>query len=178
VNEDLEVIRRILAGDTEAFRLLVVRYQRPLFGFIRNLVPGPDGEDIAQDVFLAAFANLASFDPSRAGFSTWLFTIARNRCLAALKKRRPVLCARLPERADSRTPDVEASEEEWFRRLDDALEQLPVEQRTAFVLAELQGLAHDEIARMEGVSVGTVKSRLSRAREKLRALLPRPAEKS
>jgi RNA polymerase sigma-70 factor (ECF subfamily) len=177
VNEDLEVIRRILSGDTEAFRLLVVRYQRPLFGFIRNLVPGPDGEDIAQDVFLAAFANLAFFDPARAGFSTWLFTIARNRCLAALKKRRPVLCGRLPERADNRSPEAEASAEEWFRRLDAALEQLPFEQRTTFVLAEMQGFAHEEIARIEGVSVGTVKSRLSRARDKLRSLLPRPAEK-
>src|SRR5262249_16336034 len=86
VNEDLEGIRRTLAGDTEAFRLLVVRYQRPLFGFIRNLVGGTESEDVAQDVFLAAFANLASFDPARATFSTWLFTIARNRCLAALKK--------------------------------------------------------------------------------------------
>jgi RNA polymerase sigma-70 factor (ECF subfamily) len=178
VNEDLEVIRRILAGDTDAFRLLVVRYQRPLFCLIRNLVPGPDAEDIAQDVFLAAFANLAGFDQARAGFSTWLFTIARNRCLAALKKRRPVLCARLPERADSRTPEAEASEEEWFRRLDAALEQLPFGQRTAFVLAQMQGLALDEIARIEGVSVGTVKSRLGRARDKLRALLPRPVERS
>jgi RNA polymerase sigma-70 factor (ECF subfamily) len=177
VNEDLEVIRRILAGDTESFRLLVVRYQRPLFAVIRNLVPGPDVEDIAQDVFLAAFANLAAFDPARASFSTWLFTIARNRCLAALKKRRPVLCDRLPEAADCRTPEREASEEEWFRRLDAALEQLPFGQRTAFVLAELQGLAHEEIARIEGVSVGTVKSRLSRARDKLRALLPRPVER-
>ena len=62
-------------------------------------------------------------------------------------------------------------EEELYRRLDAGLAALPPEQKTAFVLAEIQGLHHDEIARIEGIPVGTVKSRVSRAREKLRSLL-------
>jgi RNA polymerase sigma-70 factor, ECF subfamily len=174
---DLEVIRLILAGDVESFRSLVDRYQRPLFSLIRNLAPaGADYEDLAQDVFLAAFRNLASFDPNRAAFSTWLFTIARNRCRNELSRRRPVSGDTLPERIDPRAPDQDAAEAELFRQLDAALDALPFEQRTAFVLAELQGLTYEEISKIEGVGLGTVKSRIARAREKLRSLLRHTAE--
>jgi RNA polymerase sigma-70 factor, ECF subfamily len=174
---DLQVIRCILTGDVEAFRFLVERYQRPLFCLIHNLTPATvDREGIAQDVFLAAYRNLASFDPSRAAFSTWLFTIARNRCRNELSRRRPVVSESIPEGIDLRSPDRDAAEAELFRQLDAALDALPFEQRTAFVLAELQGLTYDEISKIEGVGLGTVKSRISRAREKLRALLQNTAE--
>jgi RNA polymerase sigma-70 factor (ECF subfamily) len=174
---DVEVIRRIRAGDVESFRFLVERYQRPLFSLIRNLTAATvDHESIAQDVFLAAYRNLASFDPSRAAFSTWLFTIGRNCCRNEVSRRRPVVREAIPEGIDPRSPDRDAAEAELFRQLDAALESLPFEQRTAFVLAELQGLTYEEISKIERVGLGTVKSRISRAREKLRALLPNPAE--
>jgi RNA polymerase sigma-70 factor (ECF subfamily) len=169
---DLDAIRLVLDGDAESFAVLVRRYQGPLCVLVRNLLPrGADWEDIAQDVFLAAFANLRSFDAARASFRTWLFTIARNRCFNALKRRRPILPGELPEGADAHTPDAEAERREWFGRLDTALDELPFEQKTAFVLAEIQDLSCEEIGRIEGVSVGTVKSRLARARQKLRAAL-------
>jgi RNA polymerase sigma-70 factor (ECF subfamily) len=82
----------------------------------------------------------------------------------------------LPEGAELRTPDAELAGAEWFRQLDEALAALPFEQKTAFVLAEIQGLPHEEVARIEGVRPGTVKSRVSRAREKLRARLRPTAE--
>jgi RNA polymerase sigma-70 factor, ECF subfamily len=177
MGDDLPVIRRVLGGDVEAFRLLVEKYQGPLLCLIRNVIgDAQEGEDLAQDVFLAAYANLASFDPGRAAFSTWLFTIARNKCRNARKKRRPVAMGDLPEGAELRTPDAELAGAEWFRQLDEALAALPFEQKTAFVLAEIQGLPHEEVARIEGVRPGTVKSRVSRAREKLRARLRPTAE--
>ena len=71
----------------------------------------------------------------------------------------------------SRTPDAELTEAEWFRSLDKALDALPFAQKTVFVLAEIQELSLEVIARIEGVPVGTVKSRLGRAKEKLRSLL-------
>ena len=90
MNDDLDAIRRVLAADVESFRRLVERYQRPLLTLIRNLTPADtDHEGVAQEVFLAAFRSLASFDPKRSAFSTWLFTIARNRCRNELARRRP-----------------------------------------------------------------------------------------
>jgi RNA polymerase sigma-70 factor (ECF subfamily) len=177
MNDDRDAIRRVLAGDVESFRRVVERYQRPLLAMVRNLTPpDTDYEGIAQDAFLAAFRSLASFDPKRSAFSTWLFTIARNRCRNERARRRPVAGATLPDVIDPRSPERAASEAELFRLLDAALGALPFTQRSAFVLAELQGLSYDEVGRIEGVGVGTVKSRVARAREKLRRLLRHAAE--
>jgi RNA polymerase sigma-70 factor, ECF subfamily len=177
MTDDLNVIRRVLQGDTEAFRLLVKRHEGPVCAMIRNLIADRhDAEDVAQEVFLSAFTHLASYDPRQGAFSTWLFTIARNKCLNALKKRRPLALADLPEKPQRRTPESELDRAEWFGQLDAALAALPFEQRSAFVLAEIHGLSYAEIGTLEGVSQGTVKSRISRAREKLRALLRRLVE--
>ena len=92
MNGDLDPIRRVLAANVDSFRRLVERYQRPLLTLIRNLTPPKtDHEGVAQEVFLAAFRSLASFDPKRSAFSTWLFTITRNRCRNELARRRPVV---------------------------------------------------------------------------------------
>jgi RNA polymerase sigma-70 factor (ECF subfamily) len=177
MSDDLSVIRRVLDGDLESFRVLVHRYESPLHGLIRNLIPDAhEAEDVAQEAFLAAYRRLASYDPERAAFSTWLLTIARNKCLNARKRRRPAPLAGLPESAGASPPDRDLAEAEWFRLLDRALEALPFEQKTVFVLAEVQGLSLEEVGRVEGVPIGTVKSRLSRAKEKLRSLLGRTAE--
>src|SRR3954469_20520910 len=177
MNDDPDAIRRVLAGDVESFRRLVERYQRPLLTLVRNLTPpATDHEGVAQDVFLAAFRGLAGFDPERSAFSTWLFTIARNRCRNELARPRPVAGAALPDVVDPRSPERAASDAELFRQLDAALDALPFRQRSAFVLAELQGLSYEEVGRIEGIGVGTVKSRIARAREKLRCLLRHVAE--
>jgi RNA polymerase sigma-70 factor, ECF subfamily len=172
MNDDLPTIQRVLAGDRDAFRLLVERYQGPLLCLVGNIFADKnDCDDIAQDTFLAAYRRLGSYDPTKAKFSTWLLTIARNKCVNRHKKRKPVVVDELPPRLDYRGPDDDAVGAELFARLDRALDELPMEQKAAFVLAEIQGLPHDEICRIEGVPLGTVKSRISRAKEKLRALL-------
>lgn len=177
MTDDLDAIRRVLAGDVESFRRLVDRYQRPLLNLVRNLTPpGTDHEGVGQDVFLAAFRRLAWFDPKRSAFSTWLFTIARNRCRNELARRRPVAGGELPDVVDPRSPERAATEAELVRQLAAALDALPFEQRSAFVLTQLQGLSYEEVGRIEGVGVGTVKSRIARAREKLRCLLSHAAE--
>ena len=177
MSDDLDAIRRVLAGDVESFRRLVERYQRPLLTMVRNLTPpDADHEEVAQEAFLAAFRSLASFDPKLSAFSTWLFTIARNRCRNELARRRPAAGTELPDVVDPRSPERAASEAELFRRLDAALDALPFEQRSAFVLAQLQGLSYEEVGRIEGIGLGTVKSRIARAREKLRCLLTHAVE--
>jgi RNA polymerase sigma factor (sigma-70 family) len=111
MNGDLDAIRRVLAADVGSFRRRVVRYQRPLLTLIRDLTPaGTDHEGVAQEVFLAAFRSLASFDPKRSAFSTWLDTIARNRCRNKLARRRPVVGAELPCIVNLRSPERAASE--------------------------------------------------------------------
>jgi RNA polymerase sigma-70 factor (ECF subfamily) len=173
--EDETILARIRSGDQAAFAELIERHQEAVFRVVRNLMPrSAECEDIAQDVFLAAYARVASFDPTRASFRTWLLAIARNGCLNALKKRRPLLTDFLRPAShptDMRSPGEGLEQAELFRRLDEALEALPFEQRTCFVLAELEGLSLEEVGRIESIPIGTVKSRLGRAREKLRLAL-------
>lgn len=172
MDDDVAVIERVLAGDAAAFRVLVERYQRRVFGFARRfLTQTTDCEDVAQEVFLSAYRNLASYRAERARFSTWLLALARNKCLNLLTKRGPAPVGGdvvVPEPIDPRTPETALAEAELHARLDACLATLPLEQKTVFVLAELHDLSLAEIGRIEEVSVGTVKSRLSRARSKLR----------
>lgn len=165
---EAEVIQRVLGGDGASFRLLVERYAGPVVRLIRNLT-GDDQthEDLAQDVFLTAYEKLATFDPAKSRFSTWLFTIARNKSVNAIRKKRPVYLAEPPERPGRDTAENTAARDEFLAALDRALLALPLAQRTAFVLAELEHLSYEQVARMEGVRLGTVKSRVSRARDKL-----------
>jgi len=150
----------------------VERYQKPVITFVRNVIDDSHVcEDIAQEVFLTAYKLLSSFDPDRSEFSTWLFTIARNKSLNALKKKRPLSMPRLPERTSSVNPSDVLSQKESFDELDRALRELPATQKTAFILAELEKLSHAEIAQIEGVRIGTVKSRISRAKSKLQSAL-------
>lgn len=171
MNEDLRTIQHVLAGDVEAFRELVERYQAMLFSLIGNLVRDrSEREDVAQETLLSAYRNLASYDHRAGKFSTWLLTIARRKCLNRLQKRTPEPREPVPDAAERRDPAAALVETEFLTRLDRALEALPLEQKTAFVLSEIQGLSHAEICRIEGAPVGTVKSRISRAKERLRAL--------
>jgi RNA polymerase sigma-70 factor, ECF subfamily len=169
--EDRELVKRVLAGQTDDFRALVERHQQPIFRFAAGLLGNrEEAEDVTQEVFLAAFANLSGYDSSRAAFSTWLFTIARNRCINLLKRTRPIALNELDSIAGAASANPIVSQE-LSQQLDRALAALPVEQRSAFVLAEIEELPYAEIARIERTSLGTVKSRIHRAKQRLQSLL-------
>lgn len=168
MTDDNAIIAQVLEGHTEAFRVLVERYQKPVLRMIGNMVyDRHQSEDIAQEVFLAAYRHLASFDRARSRFSSWLFTIARNRSLNALKARRLALADGDTMPTAVGDPETAAVEREYEAALDRALAALPQDQRAAFVMAEIEALSYEDIARIEGVRVGTVKSRINRARQKL-----------
>ena len=133
-------------------------------------------DDVAQETFLAAYLHLGSYDPKKGKFSTWLFTIARNKCINGLKKQRPLAMESLPPQVARRGPADELIEAEFFAGLDHALGTLPFEQKSAFVFAEMLGLSLEEIAQIEATPLGTVKSRISRAKEKLRSLFSESPE--
>lgn len=172
MDDDQAVITQVRAGAINAFRQLVDRHQAVVWVFCRNLLRhATDADDATQDVFLLAFRRLDQYDASRGAFSTWLLTIARNQCCNRLSQRRPTEV--VPESVcdGGPAPTETVSDEDWWQRLDDALATLPLEQRTAFVLAEIQDRTHHEIAAIEGVELGTVKSRVSRAKARLRSAL-------
>jgi RNA polymerase sigma-70 factor (ECF subfamily) len=172
MTQDIEVIRRVLRGDVESFRLLVERYERPIMRMVRNMTGDHlSCEDIAQDVFLAAYRKLSSFDPACSSFSTWMFTIARNKSINLLKKKRPRSMSELPESTGRHNPGDELAKEEFVGRLEMALRALPSAQRRAFVMAEFEKLPYAQIAQIEGARTGTIKSRINRAKKKLRSAL-------
>jgi len=170
--EEISIIRDVLDGGIESFRLLVQRYQGPVIRMIKNIIDDHHiCEDIAQDVFFTAYKKLSSFDPDRSSFSTWLFTIARNKSINAAKKKRVLSMSNVPENADLSTPVNNLAQQEFVNRLNQVLEALPTKLKTAFVLTEFEKLPYQEIAQIEGVRVGTIKSRINRAKKKLRSAL-------
>ena len=96
--EESSIIRRVIDGDVEAFRLLVQRYQKPVISMINHLTNNQhSSEDIAQEVFFSVYKKLKSFDADRSMFSTWIFTIARNKAISAGKKKKPQLRLMSPQ---------------------------------------------------------------------------------
>ncbi|MDB5881617.1 MAG: hypothetical protein JWP43_1495 [Ramlibacter sp.] len=173
------ILARIAGGEAAAFGEIVTRYQRPLFGFLGRMgLPQAHAEDIAQDTFLRAWRNLGSFDPARAEFSTWLFTIARN---AALNdSARPAARMELPAIDDVAgneaacehpAPDDALHAARRSGRLRAALARLNAADRTLIALAYTRELQLDAIARIEGCTLGAIKTRLHRARRQLHEIL-------
>ena len=180
---EAELIRRCLTGDAESFGEIVTSYERRIFATVyRILGHSEDSRDLAQEVFLRAWSKLETFREG-ARFSTWLYTIALNLTRSELRKRktrkdiRPVSLEVLGGKEDGPAPlppdPGEAPEETLGRRelYDLALrriEALEPEAREVIVLRDMQDLAYDEIAEVLSVPIGTVRSRLYRAREALR----------
>jgi RNA polymerase sigma-70 factor (ECF subfamily) len=174
----LPVLEACCRGDAGALREFVVRYERLVFAFLsRTLGAGPRVEDLAQETFLRALRAFPRFDASNpARPSTWLLTIASRLVQDERRRNRhgalPV--EREFESHDAQsptTPETERSRSELGRAIARAVDELPGEQRDAFVLAEFHGLEMKEIARVLAIAEGTAKTRLFRARERLRELL-------
>jgi RNA polymerase sigma-70 factor (ECF subfamily) len=172
---DAATVEACRAADPAALRVFVLRYERLVFAFLsRTLGAGPHVEDLAQEVFLRAFRALPRFDSAGAARpSTWLVTIA-SRLVIDERRRRRVPTQSIDSGlavAAFGTPETERERAEIGRALSNAASELSPEQRDAFVLTEFHGLDTKEIASVLSVNEGTVKTRLFRARERLRVLL-------
>jgi RNA polymerase sigma-70 factor (ECF subfamily) len=180
--EDEELIRAAQDGDLTAFNTLVTRHQRAVFSVcLRLLRDREQAEDATQDTFIRAWQAIDSF---RGGMARpWLLRIATNRAydLLRARARRPAdsLDAELYEVEPDWTsqapptehPELFATRAELSGALEAALARLPEDQRLAIILADVQGYGYEEIAGIMGVAVGTVKSRISRGRARLRDML-------
>jgi RNA polymerase sigma-70 factor (ECF subfamily) len=182
---DLELVRRAQRNERGAFDLLVLKYQHKVIKLVARLLRDPaEAEDVAQEAFVKAYRALGSFRGDSA-FYTWLYRIAVNtaRNSIASRQRRPLdyetelsegeqstVAARLKHHD---TPEASALSEEIRLTVNQAIEQLPEDLRTAIVLREIEGLSYEEIAATMDCPVGTVRSRIFRAREAIdRALKP------
>jgi RNA polymerase sigma-70 factor (ECF subfamily) len=178
------LLERAKQGDLRAFELLLSEHVPRIRRFARAMCRNPaDADDLAQEALLKAYQALRSYR-FQAAFSTWLYRVVRNTFIdhARAKATRERGQNRSLGPEDERAPDAAPGPEEALAReqlraaLWDALRQLPLEFRTALVLFDLEGLSHEEVAAVEGVPIGTVKSRLSRGRAQLRTILSERGE--
>lgn len=171
------LLERIRNGDRQAFAQVVAYYQGPLFGFLGRLALGSaHAEEIAQETFLRAWSRLDEFDPRRAAFSTWLFTIARNLALheleRAARRHETAVPDEMAEHACGRpTPPAAWADKQHKLRLQAALHQLSLPERSALALAYIEELDLAAVARIEACSVAAIKTRLHRAKARLKQLL-------
>jgi RNA polymerase sigma-70 factor (ECF subfamily) len=190
-NGDLSLVRRVQAGERAAYDLLVLKYQHKVVKLVMRYVRNPaDAEDVAQDAFIKAYRALPQFRGDSA-FYTWLYRIAVNTAKKALMemKRDPTvtesaLAARDDEDETSRvenelsdgeTPDAVLASKQVAAAVNSAMLSLSEELRQAITLREIEGLSYEEIAELMNCPIGTVRSRIFRAREaiaeRLRPLL-------
>jgi RNA polymerase sigma-70 factor (ECF subfamily) len=170
--EDGDLIAATLAGHTESFGMLVERYDRAVYNLaLRTLRDAEEAKDATQEAFFKGFRSLRTFRPG-AKFSTWIFSIAYHACCDRLAVRKRYTDAELPDRADeSAGPDTLAERGDDARRLREAIDSLPEKYRIVITLYHLQGRQYDEIAKVLGLPMGTVKTHLFRAKDLLRRYL-------
>jgi len=178
--DDLPLIDRFKGGDQSAFEELVLKYQDRIYNLCRHMLGNThEAEDAAQDTFLKAYVKLKDFKPE-ASLYTWLYRIAVNTCLDY--KKRPLWESLLRKAgedeeyileplADEPSPEKLYESKQLGLALRKSLGKLSLKLRTVIILKEIEGLSYEEIADILDVSIGTVKSRISRAREELKELM-------
>lgn len=165
---DPALVRRCREGDRQAFELLVVRYQKPVFNAALRMLHDPqEALDVAQTTFLKAFEHLADYDPSFK-FYSWIYRIAVNESLNALGSRRTFEGLDGEEPDEAPGPDRQAEGEETGREIGAALMRISPEQRTVIVLRHFMHLSYADMGHTLELPEKTVKSRLYSARQLLR----------
>lgn len=184
MHEDLQLVRRCQEGEIEAFRHLFEKYQARIFNTVYALLGNrEDADDCTQEVFLRAYRSLSAFR-GQSEFYTWLYRIAVNLCLDEIKRQQRHPSTSLDQLiADDalnwaellqhgvKDPAEQAESAELEEMIRQLLNALPPEQRAALVLKEIDGFSYEEICDILRCSMGTVKSRLFRARAQLKELL-------
>lgn len=173
---DETLAQRAASGDMEAFEQLVNRHRGLVYRLARTVTGNHhDADDAAQETFVRVFRALKSYDPNRP-FRPWLKRITYNTSLNVLRsskvRSREIASENLPEMADaSPGPGSSVQTGQTIMKVDEALNDMPGELRTTLLLRALDGMSYKEIAAATGVRIGTVMSRLSRARERVHQVI-------
>jgi len=177
---DAALVRRMAAGDDRALGALYDKWQAVVHGVVARMLRQPDDiEDVVEETFWQAWRQASRFDPARGAVQTWLLTIARSRALdrvRALRRRRESPLEGddgevVVQQVAASDPGLDAEDAERRRVVTAALSQLPTEQREALELGYYGGLSQSEIAERTGQPLGTVKTRMRLAMQKLRSQL-------
>lgn len=182
-----QLIKKSLQGNTEAFEELVLQYQNKIYALsYRYMGNEEDAYDMTQEAFLKAYRSLRSFKGD-SSFGTWMYRVATNVCLDELRRRkRRIVAFSLDEplattdgdgvdkeiKDTSLTPDLIYEKQEFSTYIQNLIDQLKPEHKTVIVLRDIMELSYEEIAATLNCSIGTVKSRLSRARTSLKKKFP------
>ena len=175
---DLDLIQKFKNDDPSVFGELVLKYQDRIYNLCRYMLGNvQDAEDAAQEVFIKAFRNLEYFE-TKSPFYTWLYRIGINTCLDCRKKSscrhdsfHVNIDSLLHEPASGHSPEKQYLSSELTEALQSALLSLPPKLRSIIILKEIEDLSYEEISQILKISMGTVKSRISRAPEQLRKIL-------
>ncbi len=174
--EESLLIKRASGGDTAAFNALMGMHERRMYAVALRMCGNPeDAQDCLQEAMLRVFRAISGFK-AQSSFSTWVYRITMNTCLDELRKRKSRPSTSLDGLLDAgwspedggESPEGHAVRGEMRRVLGEYIRQLPEDMRAAVVLRDIEGYAYDDIARILGANVGTIKSRISRGRERLR----------
>lgn len=179
--KERDLIRRAKQGDMLAFEELILKHEKIVYNLaFRMMNHSEDAKDISQEVFLKAYRSLSNFD-ERSAFSTWLYRITHNTCIDEMRKRKGKQSYSLEEELENEegsmqrqiadegdTPEESLLREEQKSEILQALDMLSEEHKAAIILRDVKGLSYEEIAEILNLSLGTVKSRISRARNHLK----------
>ena len=179
-----DMLERAARGDAAAFNQLMEQHERRMYAVaLRMCGNREDAQDCLQEAMLRVYRAIGGFK-GQSSFSTWVYRITMNTCLDELRRKKNRQNTSLDNLRDmgwspadeTNAPEKQAMRSELRRNLNRAIRELPEEMRAAVVLRDIQGFSYDEIARMLEINVGTIKSRISRGREKLREKMKENAE--
>ena len=179
--QEKDLIRKAKQGDMLAFEELILKHEKIVYNLaLRMMNHSEDAMDISQEVFLKAYRSLSNFD-ERSAFSTWLYRITHNTCIDEIRKRKGKQTYSLEEDLESEdgsmqrqvaddgdTPEESLMRKEQKSEILRALDTLSEEHKAAIILRDVKGLSYEEIAEILELSLGTVKSRINRARNQLK----------
>lgn len=184
MQDDNEIITRVLNGDYDAFESLVEKYQGRIYRHLRKMVKdNSEAQDLLQETFLNAYRGLKGFAGTSA-FSTWLFKIANNSALMFLRKHRPEVVEYVEQMGNQPSGEIVPASPEFVstpleillstegkKKIEEAIDNLPVIYRTVIILRDVEGFSLEEVAGIVDSSVAAVKSRLHRGRHSIREAL-------